>query len=677
VAFKSEHPERHEKESLAVHDSAADGRPSVPNCSHCGKRETVERSGSFNVFFCHSLIPLYIFDQETLQLLEVNDATILQYGYTRKELLQLYATEFHPNEDVARFVAFLRDQVPQLLAHGGMNKWHTTVMWKQRRKNGTPLDVYISIHAVTFAGRPAVAVSAFDMTEQLRVDSTLRYSADLVYQLTDNLDAVFWVAEPNLSRFLYISAAYEKVWERNRAHLYAKPWAFLEAIHPEDVARVMKTAQANLAPLDLEFRIRRPNGEVRWIHGRSFPVCGTDGEIIRIAGITEDITERKQHADQLRYSEEQLRQLTENITAVLWVSTADGEQTLYVSPAYEKIWGKSLASAYESPWSFSEVIHPEDRERVLAVLLRGWTAEREPLEHEYRILQPSGEVIWIRERIFPVKNEYGEVARIVGISEDISAQKEAQAVLENVSRQLIVAQEAERRYFASELHDEIGQTLTALKISVESLVQDAAPHLRPRLLESVRMIDGTIEQVRNLCLDLRPSQLDDLGLLPTLEWYVDRQRQRTGLMIHLKIAPFPRQAPLIETTCFRIVQEALTNVARHARTREAWVHLQPRGGKLELVIFDRGIGGDPEVMRDRARQGHSSGILGMEKRVRLVGGHFELIARPNRGVRIRVILPRHTEHESAEEVATQIDPPRKKSDRSRKTSTAKQMKMNR
>jgi len=520
--------------------SAKTTQPLLSGC------DAMEPDAIFRLGFLDSLIPLYIFDIETLKFLEVNDAAVTQYGYTREEFLQLYATELQPNEEVARLVTFVHEHVPQMLSNGGMDKWQTCGNWKHRRRNGTIVDVYFSIHAVTYAGHPAIAVSAFDMTETLRADATLRYSTELVYQLTDNLDAVFWVTTPTMSRFLYISAAYEKVWGRSRASLYTNPLSFMEGIHPEDSARMMAVIQNTLDHFDDEFRIICPSGEVRWLHIRTFPIQSTTGEKIRVAGITEDI----------------------------------------------------------------------------------------------------------------------------------SVQKQAQAALANVSRQLGAAQEAERRYFASELHDEIGQTLTALKINVEAALQETPHHLRKQLRESVHMIDGTIEQVRNLCLDLRPSQLDDLGLVPTLEWYVDRQRQRTGITIHLAIVPFARQSPMIETTCFRVVQEALTNIVRHAQTREAWVELQPHHANLELVISDQGVGFDIEATRSRALQGRSSGILGMEERVRLAGGTFELVTRPNQGVRIRVVLPRQTERGSIElvgETAIPARTARAKSGKPRKTLVVKRL----
>src|SRR5262249_57414993 len=129
------------------------------------------------------------------------------------------------------------------------------------------------------------------------------------------------------------------------------------------------------------------------------------------------------------------------------------------------------------------------------------------------------------------------------------------------------------RHLARELHDEIGQRLTALKINLRALgpiPKRATPHLR----ESLQIVDSTLQQIRHLSLDLRPSQLDDLGLVDTLRWYVERQAQRLGLIMHFMADPLrPRPSPTLQTACFRIVQEALTNIGRHPPAPPSWVGL--------------------------------------------------------------------------------------------------------
>jgi signal transduction histidine kinase/CheY-like chemotaxis protein len=213
--------------------------------------------------------------------------------------------------------------------------------------------------------------------------------------------------------------------------------------------------------------------------------------------------------------------------------------------------------------------------------------------------------------------------------------------LQSLSRQLLSAQETERRHIARELHDQIGQALTAVKINLQALQR--APGtllLGPRLDDSIETVDGTLDQVRNLSLDLRPSMLDDLGLGPALRWYLDRQARRGGFGAQLAVDLFPEPlATELETTCFRVVQEGLTNVVRHARARHVRVEVQQQGSELHLVVRDDGVGFDVAAARSRAAQGASLGLLGMHERVALLGGQIDIVSQPGQGTEIRIRLP--------------------------------------
>src|SRR5581483_3909003 len=214
---------------------------------------------------------------------------------------------------------------------------------------------------------------------------------------------------------------------------------------------------------------------------------------------------------------------------------------------------------------------------------------------------------------------------------EIRARTHAEEALQTLSRRLLETQESERRSLARELHDEIGQALTALKINLQEMagVPDA---FLPRLHDSLEILANTLQQVRNLSLDLRPSVLDDLGLTVALEWYVNRQAQRVGFLPHFVADRVePRPTTLVETTCFRIVQEALTNVARHAQAKNVWVTVRCREAHLALRIRDDGVGFDVGTAMVHAAQGASLGVLGMEERTRLVGGDLEIVSRVGHG----------------------------------------------
>lgn len=207
----------------------------------------------------------------------------------------------------------------------------------------------------------------------------------------------------------------------------------------------------------------------------------------------------------------------------------------------------------------------------------------------------------------------------------------SQERLRALSRRLLEVQEEERGRLARDLHDDIGQALTALKIQLESLAR-AEGSMGTRLLECVETTRLTLERVRQLSLSLRPLQLDDLGLVAALRSHLDRQASIGGLTPHFDAAEAPHGvAPEIETACFRIAQEAINNVLRHARARNLWMRLFTAGGRLALSVRDDGAGFDLEAARRRGAAGASLGLVGMEERVALAGGTLELRSAPGQG----------------------------------------------
>jgi len=263
----------------------------------------------------------------------------------------------------------------------------------------------------------------------------------------------------------------------------------------------------------------------------------------------------------------------------------------------------------------------------------------------FRHLKRNGEHIDI-DSVGHLVSWRGRPARLVFIS-DVTERQRTQAALERLnrelersherlralSRRLLEVQEAERGRLARDLHDDIGQALTALKIQLESLPRPAGESaLRGRLEECVETTQHTLERVRQLSLSLRPPQLDDLGLAAALRSHLDRQARVAGLVSHFDAQEAPPDvAPETETACFRVAQEAINNVLRHARARNLWLRLYAAGGRLALSVRDDGQGFDIESMRRRSGAGASLGLVGMEERIALAGGSFELRSAPGEG----------------------------------------------
>ena len=213
--------------------------------------------------------------------------------------------------------------------------------------------------------------------------------------------------------------------------------------------------------------------------------------------------------------------------------------------------------------------------------------------------------------------------------------------LQNLSQRLVEVQESERRHIARELHDEIGQSLTLAEMNLQAALQCSAAGARERRLrESIQAVERVLEQVHDLSLNLRPSMLDDLGLEPALRWYTHRQAATSGLRAEFKSARLENRLDLvIETECFRVAQEALTNVTRHARARAVTVDLTRGNGHLHLRVKDDGVGFDVAALRNQAVQGASLGLLSMEERASLAGGGLEFHSAPGKGTEVHAWFP--------------------------------------
>ena len=217
-------------------------------------------------------------------------------------------------------------------------------------------------------------------------------------------------------------------------------------------------------------------------------------------------------------------------------------------------------------------------------------------------------------------------------SELVAATQRARILAQRVYE----VQEDERRRLAQDLHDEIGQALTLLKLNLQQAQQaKAGPFPSAQLEECLAVSDQLLAQVRNLALDLRPSLLDDLGLVPAVRWYVSRQAERAGWELQLTLYDGPLAlTPAQSTACFRVVQEAVTNIARHAGAKCVSVTVGVNDGRIEVAVHDDGVGFDVNHARRLAQQGYSMGLLGMEERISLVGGSLSIDSAAQRGTRI-------------------------------------------
>ena len=222
------------------------------------------------------------------------------------------------------------------------------------------------------------------------------------------------MTDPRKNTMLFISKAYERIWGRSCESLIERPMSFIESIHPVDREAVIAAfPKQKEGSYDIEYRIVRSDGDIRWIRDKAFPIRDKSGEIYRVVGVAQDITDHKD-------AEERFRQVTDTIDEVFWMTDPRKNTMLFISKAYERIWGRTCASLIERPMSFIDSIHPQDRDAVIAAFPR---QKEGTYDIEYRIIRSDGDLRWIRDTAFPVRNASGEIYRVVGVAQDITENK--------------------------------------------------------------------------------------------------------------------------------------------------------------------------------------------------------------------------------------------------------------
>ena len=330
----------------------------------------------------------------------------------------------------------------------------------------------------------------------------------------------------------------------------------------------------------------------------------------------------------------------------------------YLSDRFYEFTGAAPGSAIGFGWM--EYVHPDDQDASQQRWLHS-VETGENYEVEYRLRGKDGEYRWFRARAVPIQNEVGEVIKWYGICSDIQDSKlleksirdnttELEKIvdrrtdeLRRLSVRLMSAQDQERRRIARELHDGLGQELTVAKMVLDKMVMNksASEPAPEAAAQASNLVDRAIQQVRIMSHLLHPPLLDEVGLLSALSWYTEGLTKRSGIQTFLEVQPpnFPRLATEVETAVFRIVQEALTNVFRHAEAHKVWINLNQRDGQITVSVLDDGKGIEQKVA-DLRPDSMGVGIGGMKQRAKEFGGELRM-SNASPGTLLEVIIPSH------------------------------------
>ncbi len=355
--------------------------------------------------------------------------------------------------------------------------------------------------------------------------------------------------------------------------------------------------------------------------------------------------ERKKTRKALMESEARFRRIAENAKDIIYrIDLKPFLHFEFLSPAVKEVLGYKPEEFYDNPQLISDLIDPGERKQ-LEDALKGIIQDDQPLLLKW--VNKKGRPVWIEIKNTPVYDDNNNMVALEGIARDMSERilreeqlRESYDQIQALSNRILNAMEEERARLARELHDELGQALTAVKLDLQLLGEEINPDQTQQLLldQSIALVDHTINLVRRQSVSLRPPQLDDMGLFAALNDMISGFQRRTGVDISLFYENNSDRYPgHIETALYRCIQESLTNVARHARAKKANILISTSAyGDLLVKVIDDGVGFNQDSLTVSSEH---IGLTGMRERVKLLGGEFKIISKPGHGTSVEITVP--------------------------------------
>lgn len=409
---------------------------------------------------------------------------------------------------------------------------------------------------------------------------------------------------------------------------------------PTDRGRFLKSMEKTGSVQDFETRFRRLDGTVMDVMITAAMRRDRKGDVEGYEGFVIDVTDRKRAGRALHDSEEKYRTVVENSLSGIFVH--QGGLFQFVNQRFAEMLGYDHPDEFIG-MPFWEVVHPEDRAMVKGRGLRREKAQIDPTQYPFRAIKKNGSTIWVELRATHAAY-MGEPA-VVGNFIDITQSKKAEEEIRHLSRRLIEVSEEEKKKLARDLHDEFGQTLTSLHFDLEAVHRNIPTEFtdqRKRFGGIIQTVERLADSVRKTTSYLRPDLLDHLGLIPTLEWYIQEFTGRwPDVQVDFQTLGFKKRLnPEIEMVLYRIFQEGLTNISKHAKASRIEIMLTYSHPRAIFVIRDNGVG------YKHIRKGSASGknlrgigLLSMRERVASFGGSIDIISTPGKGTTIRVDIP--------------------------------------
>ncbi|MFC1843681.1 PAS domain S-box protein [Thermodesulfobacteriota bacterium] len=624
------------------------------------ERELQTSEALFRTIFETCPDPININRLEDGKFIKINDKFVQLTGFEKNEIIGKTALDINIWKNLDKRKQFFS----KLYNDGQVRDFEADFSYK----DGSFITAQVSAELISYQNEPHLLAVTKDITELKKAEKALQLAheklrnkykikgaalkeSQINYQMVADY-TYDWELWTNLdSTYRYVSPACERITGYKANQFIENQSLLREIIVPEDKEiwdKHHKESHKGIGLRELQFRIKRSDGEIRWIEHACQPVFTEENEFLGFRASNRDITARRLAEQKLQDSEENLKKAQEVAHIGSWKLDLHEKNLIWSDENY-RIFGVPIGTrmSYEK---FIKIVHPEDRDYVN----EKWSAsiKGEPYDIEHRLLV-NNEAKWVREKAELRFDTKGNPISGVGTTQDITkrklaevARQETEKELRILSAQLLSAEERERKRIAGDIHDSIGQVLSAIKFSVENslaAINNESVSSAIEMLENlIPLTKQSIEEVRRIIMDLRPSTLDDLGLTATISWFCREFESiysdiQIAKEIHIEETDI---SPTLKTVIYRIMQEALNNAAKHSRTDIIRLHLMQNKDELELLVEDTGVGFSLDEVQSRNVNLKGMGLGSMKERAQLSGGNFSIRSTAGIGTRINVSWPK-------------------------------------
>jgi len=573
-----------------------------------------------------------IHDFENIFYINKSGADII--GEKSKTLINKPFLQYVHPRDIDR----LKDKILKLNKGEKVNRFEITVV----RKNGSERIIEVIGFRTTHEDKPAILTFLRDRTERIKAENELKSSQSSLAEAQKMNKMGSFQYNPNSNKVVWSEALYNIYGLDQKIYKPTNNKFLNEVVHPDDRKYVKElvdnAVKNNETSLDYFHKIVHLDGGEKYMHALAEIIYDDSGQTLIMNGSAQDVTELYNTQIQLEESENRLKKSQEIAGLGNWEENhKTGE--IFWSSELRKIFGLNKTKII-LPKLFWEYLHPDD----LDWMKKSWFQAEEtmvPYRGIFRIKLKDGTIKHLSEQAEFIQDSGGNLHKTIGTVIDITELRQYQEELRNLSSHIQNVQEEERSHIAREIHDELGQNLTSINMEIDYLksrdVEGADSDLLNRLNTLGELVNHTIKTTRRISQELRPSILDDLGLKSAIEWQVSQFNKRSDSEFKLNLIGDDENLSKEQTTTiFRITQESLTNIARHAEASKVEVSLNINKPWIKLEIKDDGKGISENNTDDHNA---SFGIFGMKERASILGGKLEIVSAPKEGTAIIVELP--------------------------------------